>query len=127
MLAPAPPDGTVSRSNAALQLPGLFNNCSFYLHGQFVAPAKADVAQWIKHGSGTVLSRSPNPENVSPSKKIPYHAPAAGPLAKCCYFIIYDPDAKTQPSLKYNMSHVKTLSIDWLIACIERFALIDPF
>lgn len=125
-LSKAPQDGAPSRLNTSLQLPGLFNNCFFYLHGLFATPTKADITQWIKHGGGSVLTRSPNPENIIPGEKIPYHASATGPLAKCSHFIIYDSQAKAQPSLKYNMAHVKTLSVDWLVACIEHFSLIDP-
>lgn len=120
-------DGAPNRLNAALQLPGLFNNCFFFLNGSFSSPSKADITQWIKHGGGTVLTRSPNPESISPCDKIPYHASPSGLLAKCSHFILYDSRAKVQPSLKYNMAHVKTLSIDWLVECIEKFSLIDPF
>ena len=123
----APREGTKSRRNAALQLPGLFNNCSFYLHGTFGTPSKEDLIKWIKDGKGTVLSRSPNPENISPNDQVPYHANPDGILAKCSHFIIYDCRAKTQPSLKYNMSHCKTLHSDWLISCIENFSIVDPF
>lgn len=126
-LSRAPSDGAPSRLNVANQLPGLFNNCFFYLNGIFSTPCKDDIIQWIRHGGGTVLTRSPNPESISPGEKIPYHASPKSPLAQCSHFILYDNKAKTQPSLKYNMSHVKTLSVDWLVACIENFLLVDPF
>lgn len=126
-LARAPSDGAPNRLNASLQLPGLFNNCFFFLNGVFSSPTKVDITQWIKHGCGTVLTRSPNPESISPCDKIPYHASPSGPLAKCSHYILYDSRAKAQPSLKYNMSHVKTLPIDWLVTCIEKFSLVDPF
>ncbi|XP_057380991.1 BRCA1-associated RING domain protein 1-like isoform X2 [Daphnia carinata] len=123
----APAGGALSRLNVANQLPGLFNNCFFYLNGLFSTPSKADITQWIKHGGGTLLTRSPNPESISPCKKIPYHASPTSPLAQCSHFILYDSRAKTQPTLKYNMSHVKSLSVDWLVASIENFSLVDPF
>jgi hypothetical protein len=126
-LSRAPSDGAPGRLNIANQLPGLFNNCFFYLNGIFSTPSKADITQWIRHGGGTVLTRSPNPECILPGEKIPYHAAPKGLLAQCSHFILYDLNAKTQPSLKYNMSHVKTLSVDWLVACIENFLLVDPF
>ncbi|KAI9555390.1 hypothetical protein GHT06_017905 [Daphnia sinensis] len=123
----APPGGALSRLNCANQLPGLFNNCFFYLSGLFSTPSKADITQWIKHGGGTLLTRSPNPESISPCEKIPYHASPTSPLAQCSHFILYDSKAKAQPTLKYNMSHVKSLSTDWLVASIENFSLVDPF
>lgn len=123
----APPGGAISRLNVANQLPGLFNNCFFYLNGLFSTPSKADITQWIKHGGGTLLTRSPNPESISLCEKIPYHTSPTSPLAQCSHFILYDSMAKTQPLLKYNMSHVKTLSVDWLVVSIKNFSLVDPF
>ena len=128
-------DGTLSkivsgeslgRMNASHQLPGLFNNCHFFLSGQFHVPNRADVSLWIKSGGGTVLTRMPNPENISPTSSVPYHANPNGALALCSHFVLFDPTAKSQPTIKYNMNHLKTLPVDWLITCIETFALVDP-
>lgn len=123
------PDGAAGRLNAAKQLPGLFNNCSIFLHGTFSpsGPSKQDVTAWIKSGSGQVLSRSPDPESIPENQQVPYHARPDSPLAKCGHFIIYDVQSKKQPGLKYNMAHIKSLTVDWLVSCIENFALVDPF
>ncbi len=124
-LLKAYPEGAAGRLNASKQLPGLFNNCSFFLYGTFSSCSKTDVAGWIKHGGGQVLSREPKPESISPNKQVPYHAQVDGILAKCSHYIVYDP--KNPPQIKYNMAHIKTLPVDWLISCIENFALVDLF
>ena len=126
-LSKAPAEGSMSRLNAVHQLPGLFNNCRFYLNGQFDSPNRADLTLWIKNGCGTILTRMPNPEAISPSKSVPYHANPSGKLSHCSHFVLYDPGAKTQPSILYNMNHLKTLPVLWLVACLENFALVDPF
>lgn len=126
-LCKAPIEGSPSRLNAMHQLPGLLNNCRFYLNGQFESPSRADLTSWIKNGGGTILTRMPNPETIATDQSIPYHADPAGKLSHCSHFVLYDPCAKTQPSILYNMNHIKTLPVQWFLTCIEHFALVDPF
>merc|ERR1712071_358580 len=126
-LCKAPAEGSPSRLNAFQQLPGLLNNCRFYLNGQFEIHSRADLTLWIKNGGGTILTRMPNPEAIAPDQSVPYHADPNGKLSHCSHFVIYDPCAKIQPSILYNMNHIKTLPVHWLLACIEQFALVDPF
>ena len=126
-LCKAPTEGSPSRLNALQQLPGLLDNCRFYLNGQFDTPTKNDLTLWIRNGGGTILTRMPNPEAIASDQSVPYHANSTGKLSHCSHFVIYDPCAKIQPSILYNMNHLKTLPVQWLLACIEHFALVDPF
>ncbi len=80
----------------------------------------------LRAGGAVMLSREPNPESIPTEQaKVPYHAPRFGALSKCSHFILYQPGPK-EPALKYGMSHVKTLPLTWLSACIRDFSLVDP-
>ncbi|XP_014470814.1 PREDICTED: BRCA1-associated RING domain protein 1-like isoform X2 [Dinoponera quadriceps] len=126
-----------ARLNAELQQPRLFNNCFFY----FALSAsrnywrigdiylnKDDLTKLVKEGEGTVLAREPHPEDLKDgTRAIPFHTAndASHPLHECTHYIIYMP-GKSEPRVKYNMQHIKTLPLMWLIECIENFTLIDP-
>ena len=122
-----PPEGSASCRNALQQLPGLFNKCHFFLHGDFGCPSKSDMTAWIKTGGGTVLSRMPNPENISQAESVPYHAKPDGPLARCSHFILYDDGKHPYRGIKYNMSHIKALPVHWFMSCMDQFKLCDPY
>ncbi|OAD55621.1 BRCA1-associated RING domain protein 1, partial [Eufriesea mexicana] len=124
-----------ARENAESQNPGLFNQCHFYFSFQSKSVyiynmqlTKDALITLIREGGGTVLKRGPNPEDIKDEEEfIPFHV-ANEPthsLYKCRYYIIYMP-GKNEPAIKYNMAHIKTLPLAWLIECIEKFTLIDP-
>lgn len=74
------------------------------------------------------MKREPNPENIKDQGLfIPFHIAnvPTHSLYKCTHYIIYVPE-RDEPRIKYNMPHIKTLPLIWLIECIEKFTLIDP-
>nr|CAD7575311.1 unnamed protein product [Timema californicum] len=121
-----------ARINAQKLLPSLFNNCHMFLtETSFVSAQlilnKAELAALVKAGGGKILSREPDPEFIPAEENVvPYHAPLGGSLGLCAHYIIY-PCGPHVPQLKYNMMHIKTLSFDWLLKCIETFSLVEPF
>nr|CAD7406863.1 unnamed protein product [Timema poppensis] len=121
-----------ARINAQKLLPSLFNNCHMFLtETSFVSAQlilnKAELAALVKAGGGKILSREPDPEFIPAEENVvPYHAPLGGSLSLCAHYIIY-PCGPHVPQLKYNMRHIKTLSFDWLLKCIETFSLVEPF
>ncbi|XP_011879954.1 PREDICTED: BRCA1-associated RING domain protein 1-like isoform X2 [Vollenhovia emeryi] len=125
-----------ARQNVECKNPRLFNNCFFYFTLQTnmtydvgdVRITKEDLVRLVKEGEGTVLTRKPNPEDLEDmSQLVPFHAAndLCHPLHKCTHYIIYVP-GKGEPPIKYNMPHIKTLPLIWLIECIEKFTLVDP-
>ena len=79
-------------------------------------------------GGAVVLKREPDPELIPKSeRKRPYHSPAGGPLAKCSHYIVYHEGSATDPAIKYNMEHIRSLPAAWLFECIHNFKLVDPF
>lgn len=125
-----------ARRNAECKNPRLFNNCFFYFtlqanttyHIGDVKFTKDDLVRLVKEGEGTVLTRKPDPEDlIDMSQMIPFHAAnnLSHPLHKCTHYIIYVP-GKGEPLIKYNMPHIKSLPLIWLIECIEKFTLVDP-
>ncbi|XP_018358042.1 PREDICTED: BRCA1-associated RING domain protein 1-like [Trachymyrmex cornetzi] len=127
-----------ARLNSECQNPRLFNNCFFYFalqanttyHIADVKFTKDILIKLVKEGEGTVLTREPDPEDLKDiSQVIPFHTAnnSSHPLHKCTHYIIYVPGRKTgDPLIKYNMPHIKSLPLVWLIECIEKFTLVDP-
>ncbi|KYM98879.1 BRCA1-associated RING domain protein 1 [Cyphomyrmex costatus] len=127
-----------ARQNTECQNPRLFNNCFFYFalqanttyHIATVRCTKDDLIRLVKEGEGTVLTRKPDPEDLKDmSQVIPFHIvnDLSHPLHKCTHYIIYMPGKKVgEPLIKYNMPHIKSLPLIWLIECIEKFTLVDP-
>lgn len=125
-----------ARRNTECKNPRLFNNCFFYFtlqanttyHIGDVRLTKDDLVRLVKEGEGTVLTRKPDPEDlIGVSQMIPFHVAnnLSHPLHKCTHYIIYVP-GKSEPVIKYNMPHIKSLPLIWLIECIEKFTLVDP-
>lgn len=122
---------TKAWANGLQKLPKLFDHCHFFFKGNFKPndcyPEKSKLMLIAQSGGGTVITREPDPENIPPDEqKIPFHADQCGPLAKCSHYIIYQ-EGKTLPKIRYNMPHIKTLSLAWFFECINNFKLVDPF
>lgn len=113
------------------QLPGLLSGCHIYLHGNFVSdncPSKRDLEGLVKAGSGKLLLREPHPENIPAAEQtVPYHAAPNSALSRCSHYIVYLEGSDTEPKLKYDMAHIKSLPLTWLIDCIDHFSLLPPF
>ncbi|KAL0277456.1 UNVERIFIED_CONTAM: hypothetical protein PYX00_004724 [Menopon gallinae] len=121
-----------SRQNQREQLPSLFSGCHFYFGGNFElyktknsSFLKIELKVLVEKHGGVILSRNPDPESLALEKTIPYHAKVDSSLSKTSYYIIYSKD-QWDPAPKYNMPHMKTLPIEWLLASIFKFQLIDP-
>lgn len=121
-----------ARYNKYKQLPGLFNGCHFYLHNfntkyeisKSIVLTKAILTKLITDAGGVVLRRVPNPESIPDAEKlVPYHAKKDGKLVNCSHYIIF----KDVYEPMYNMSHFKALPIGWLIECIEKYELCEPW
>ncbi|CAL7933032.1 unnamed protein product [Xylocopa violacea] len=125
-----------ARESAQNKNPGLFHQCHFYFHPQpnniyyinDIQLTKDALIMLVQGGGGTVLTREPNPEDIKSKEQcIPFHIANQHnhPLYKCTHYNIYMP-GQNEPQIKYNMPHIKTLPLVWLIECIEKFALVDP-
>ncbi|XP_037785057.1 BRCA1-associated RING domain protein 1-like [Penaeus monodon] len=118
-----------ARTNAAKMRPGLFNGCHMFLWGNFREPnpSKKEVEGLIKAGGGVILAREPNPESIPEKEQtVPYHSTPDGPLATCSHYIIYQ-EGSVEPQLKYDMTHIKSLPLSWLIDCVDHFLLVPPY
>ncbi|XP_076652031.1 BRCA1-associated RING domain protein 1 isoform X2 [Halictus rubicundus] len=125
-----------ARENAQNQNPGLFDQCYFYFALQPKSTyyvnemqlTRDGLERLVENGKGTILKRQPDPEEVKTKGIIiPFHIAnnSSHPLYKCTHYIIYVP-GKDEPRVKYNMSHIKSLPLLWLIECIEKFTLVNP-
>lgn len=121
-----------ARLNKFKQLPGIFDGCHFYLHNfvtkyeiaNKVVISKEIMAKLITDAGGVFLRRAPNPELIPEEEKlIPYHAKKGGKLVNCSHYIIFKDVYKPM----YNMQHLKALPIGWLIECIEKYELCEPW
>lgn len=121
-----------SRFNKYKQHPGIFDGCHFYLHNfntqyeisKSMVVTKAILSKLITDADGVVLRRVPNPESIPDAEKlVPYHARKDGKLVNCSHYIIF----KDMYEPMYNMQHLKALPIGWLIECIEKYELCEPW
>ena len=80
----------------------------------------------MRAGSGLILVREPNAEAILEEERtVPFHASPTGPLASCSHYIIYA-DGPSQPQIKYDMNHFKSLPLAWLHRCVDTFTLPPP-
>lgn len=121
-----------SRYNKYKQYPGIFDGCHFYFHNfnskcevsKTIVLTKQILTKLVTDSGGVVLRRVPNPESIPDSEKlVPYHAKKDGKLVKCSHYIIF----KDLYEPMYNMQHLKALPIGWLIECIEKYELCEPW
>ncbi|KAJ9597813.1 hypothetical protein L9F63_011308 [Diploptera punctata] len=121
------------RINVEKQLPGILNGCHIFFAGlssDFTVDnyklTKADMLSLIRSGDGIILSREPDPEGIPLSEcTVPYHASSGSSLSKCSHYIIYR-RGRDEPKLKYNMAHIKSLPLQWLLNSLESFTLVEP-
>lgn len=125
-----------ARMNTQNKNPGLFHQCHFYFHSQpnsiyqinDIELTKDALIALVQAAGGMVLTREPNPEDIKSKEQcIPFHIANEHdhPLYKCTHYNIYVPE-RNEPRIKYNMPHIKTLPLVWLIECIEKFTLVNP-
>lgn len=112
--------------NAAAHLPRLFQGCHVFLFGAFPVPFedRQQLASVLRAGGAVVLGREPNPESIPEEEHVvPYHARKGSALGRCSHFIVY---GTKEPAMRYDMPHVKTLPLEWLLRSISSFTLADP-
>jgi len=115
-----------SRDLTSTQQPKLLTGIHFYLLGSFEKVTRDQVSNLIKLSDGKIVTREPDPEWIpSDEVSIPHHASDSSPLVSTSHVIIYQEGDK-EPLLKYNMPHVKTLPLCWLVNCIRNCILMDP-
>ncbi|EDO48850.1 predicted protein, partial [Nematostella vectensis] len=117
-------------------VPGLFEGCSFYVHGTYdpAVPSKEEITQLIKYGGGKVLSREPRADDLEPSimgkdtntpfPTVAYHARPNSNQYWCTNYIIFDPLCEKQPKHIFSR-HVSTAPFTWLLDCISHYQILD--
>ncbi|RZF40068.1 hypothetical protein LSTR_LSTR002471 [Laodelphax striatellus] len=118
-----------SRINAQKLLPKLFDGLHVSLSHTWPVwqeMKKNDVVELVQEAGAIVLHREPDPESIPPNEKtVMFHAASDGPMGLCSHVSLYVPGAR-EPRLKYNMNHMKTLSVEWFVDCIQSFKILDP-
>jgi len=109
--------------------PGLFAGLHFYLSGTFDPPcfSKVELQNLVKIAGGKIIAREPDPEFIpSQEDTVPHHALTSSSMASTSHVILYMKGGKREPMIKYNMKHVKTLPVSWLLSCITSGCVVDP-
>ncbi|XP_077293757.1 uncharacterized protein LOC143916497 [Arctopsyche grandis] len=121
----------LSHMNRLKMYPPLFNGCHFYFHdlntnydiNKDLYVNRQILTKLVVNGGGLVLKREPDPEAIPEAEAlVPFHVGKNDTLAHCGHYIIY----RKQPELAYNMKHIKSLPVGWLIECIQKFRLVNP-
>eukprot|EP00118_Oscarella_pearsei_P010645 m.66451 g.66451 ORF g.66451 m.66451 type:complete len:599 (+) comp35388_c1_seq3:1179-2975(+) len=117
-----------ARQNAANKLPGLFNGCQFYLHGDFLQPmpSREQLSTLIGLAGGHLLAREPRAVGDSVCDiLVPYHNPEGG---HSWVFVVYDSKCERRGPLVEKVGHCcSVVPITWLLDCITKFKLDTPF
>jgi len=109
--------------------PGLLDGLHVYLKGTFDPPGlnREEVQSLVRLAGGKLLNREPDPEFIPSSEdSLPHHVSVESTLASTSHVILYMTGSRTEPLLKYNMLHVKTLPLSWLLKCICQGSIVDP-
>ena len=114
----------------AAQQPGLFAGLHFYVMNSHLPPSpglsREDLGSLVKLCGGKVVTREPDPEWIPADEvSVPHHAPSQSSIAGTSHIILYR-EGEGEPQLKYNMKHVKTLPVSWLLNCVRTTSLVDP-
>ena len=110
------------------QQPKLFAGIHFFLLGQFGAKLNRDqILSLIRLCGGKVVTREPDPEWIPEHEvSIPHHAAPDSSLAETSHILLYQEGGKSEPLLKYNMKHIKTLPLSWLLKSLKSCNLSEP-
>ena len=110
------------------QQPKLLAGIHFYLLGQFRTKLNRDeVLSLIRLCGGKIVTREPDPEWIPEHEvSIPHHAGPDSPLAATSHVLLYQEGGKSEPLLKYNMNHIKTLPLSWMLKCLKSCSLLEP-
>jgi len=117
------------RGRRASKQPGLLAGIHFFLTGGFEPPCmtKVEIQNIVKMAGGKLITREPDPEFIpSQEATVPHHALTSSSIAFTSHVILYMAGGKREPMLKYNMKHVKTLPVTWLVSCITSGCVVDP-
>lgn len=100
----------------------LFEDCQFYLHGEFKVFPKEDFLSLIKLGGGTILKREPKLERLDElvTNELPDHIEDG---FKCSNFIFYD---ATKRDIQIRHDYLCTVDPAWLFTCIDEFKILKP-
>jgi len=107
------------------QLPGLFDGCSFYFHGEFCQPTppREDLVQLVTLGGGAVLHREPTVDMVNQSAvTVPYHAHMTSSLANCSHYVV---SADERDVTAVTGDRLCRVPPSWITTCIAQFQLVD--
>lgn len=109
--------------------PGLLAGIHFYLTGVFETPCltKVEVLQVVKMAGGKIITREPDPEFIPPGEAtVPHYAGSSSTMASTSHIILFMEGSRKEPLMKYNMKHVKTLPVSWLLACVTSGSVVEP-
>lgn len=84
------------------------------------------IKDLVQTSGAKILSREPHPEHVDTTYFL-YHCPPGHAMENTSTVILYDNCQSEQPKLKYNMNHIKTLTLAWFYDCIEKFEICEPY
>jgi len=118
-----------ARVRRASKQPGLLAGLHFYLTGVFDPPCltKVEVQNIVRMAGGKLITREPDPEFIpSQEATVPHHTKTSSCMASTSHVILYMAGSKREPMMKYNMKHVKTLPVSWLVACITNGSVVEP-
>lgn len=102
------------------QNPPLFKNYNIYLKK---ISDEANIKTLVTLSGAKLLVREPNPEH-SQTNNFMFHC-KPGHLMECTSTLILYEAGNREPTLKYNMKHIKSVPVQWFLDCIQTFSIRD--
>ena len=103
----------------------MFEDCYFYLSGEFKVFEKQDFVKLLELGGANILKREPKLDRVDELIKdeLPYHLYSkTDDDFQCSYFILYDASKVKEIRHKY----LNTVRPSWLFSSIDEFKILKP-
>lgn len=105
----------------------LFEDCKFYILGEFSAFDKTDIVKLVQMTGATLLKREPKLDRIDDlivqKADLPQHLDQEFDSSfSCTTFVLYEIAKVKEVRHKYLM----TVRPGWLFACIDQFKILHP-
>ncbi|CAL8079680.1 unnamed protein product [Orchesella dallaii] len=121
----------LSRVNREKGNPGLFDGFTFHSYKRcgFGKLSKKNIGYLAVCAGAQLTNREPDPETIDPLEfPSRFHTMEDNNhrFTMTTHVMLYTDRDVPPESKKYDMEHVKTLKLDWLVASLGHFQLVDP-
>ncbi|ODN04151.1 BRCA1-associated RING domain protein 1, partial [Orchesella cincta] len=121
----------LARVNREKGNPGLFDGFTFYLYKSCGSGklTKKSIGYLAILSGAKITNREPNPETIDPldfPSRFHTLEDSSHKFTLTSHVILFADDEQPPEIKRFNMEHVKTMNLNWLVDCLGHFQLVDP-